>query len=88
MLVEVIGRDFDRLTQAHTNLQSCTYLLQLLDENAIASKEYSSAPLIDACARAYLYEAQMRELDVMRDVFECVSSPRAERMLQKEQATM
>ncbi len=74
MVVKVFGKDFDLLTQAHTNLQSCTYLLQLLEENAVTSGEYSSDPLTDACARAYLYEAQMRELDVMRGVFERASS--------------
>ncbi len=76
MVVKVLGKDFDRLTQAHANLQSCTYLLQLLEENAVASGEQFSKPLKDACARAYLYEAQMCELDVMCDVFERASSLR------------
>ena len=76
MLVKILGKDFDRLTQAHSNLQSCIYLLQLLEENAVASGEHFSKPLKEACARAYLYEAQQKELDEMRDVFERASSLR------------
>ncbi len=84
MIVKISGKEVDRLTQAQANLYSCTYLLQLIEEKAVVSQEFLPKMLVDACARAYLYEAQMRELDVMRDVFDRISFIHPEAMWGKQ----
>ena len=75
MPVEILIKEYDRLTQAFINVCSCTYLLEIMDDFP-AEDDPNYPPFIDACARAYLHEAQRNELHIMQGVFDKVMNAR------------
>ena len=70
MSVRIPVADFDRLSQAHNDLMSCTYLLYVLEEYGPCINDSDFGPQPNTYARTYIYEHLLHNLHEMQPALE------------------